>query len=105
MKKFEINGTIKEFQSFNDLVRNTSRTERNNLFGQSLVYEENCKLEGIAKKVADLLEETESHLKHLKEVQSLIQADLKEAERKEELMKEISALSYEKLKELTELVS
>lgn len=104
MKRFVINGTETEFQSFNDLVRSTSRKDRNNLFGQSLVYEENCKLEDMAKKVAELLQETVCHLNNLKEVQSLIQADLKESERKEELMKEISALSYEKLKELTELV-
>ena len=99
-----MNGTIKEFQSFNDLVRSTSRKDRNNLFGQSLVYEENCKLEDMAKKVAELLQETECHLKNLKEVQSLIEDDLKESERKDELMKEFSALSYEKLKELKGLI-
>lgn len=104
MKRFVINGTETEFQSFNDLVRSTSRKDRNNLFGQSLVYEENCKLEDMAKKVAELLEDTESHLKHLKEVQSLIEDDLKESERKDELMKEFSALSYEKLKELKGLI-
>lgn len=104
MKRFVINGTETEFQSFNDLVRSTSRKDRNNLFGQSLVYEENCKLEDMAKKVAELLQETECHLNNLKVVQSLIQADLKESERKDELMKEFSALSYEKLKELKGLI-
>ncbi len=103
-QNFVMNGTIKEFQSFNDLVRSTSRKDRNNLFGQSLVYEENCKLEDMAKKVAELLQETECHLKNLKEVQSLIEDDLKESERKDELMKEFSALSYEKLKELKGLI-
>lgn len=72
MKRFVINGTETEFQSFNDLVRSTSRKDRNNLFGQSLVYEENCKLEDMAKKVAELLQETVCHLNNLKEVQSLI---------------------------------
>ena len=105
MTKFTLNGTDKKFQSFGELLKGTTRVERNSLFGSAVVYKSEYDVIDTFEKIKELIAETKEHLTNLETLASLMEADIKDAEQKKAIIKRLQTMSLDKLKEVEDLLN
>lgn len=86
------------FSSFAQLVNNTSRKERNQMFGSSLVYSAEYDIETVAENVNNLITLTKGYLESLEYVQGLINDEKANYRQKKALLLKLSELTVEELK-------
>jgi hypothetical protein len=103
--RFLAKGTDKQFNSFSELVNDTTRIERNNLFGSAVVYKSEFDVTDTYDRIKVLIAETKEHLTNLETLANLLQADLKEAEEKKAIIQKLQTISLDKLKEVEELIN
>ena len=91
---------LKNFSSFSQLVNNTSRKERNNLFGTSLVYSSEYDIEAVAENVEQLIIHTKGYIEALEYAKGLIDQEKTTARQKKDVLRKLSERSLDELEKL-----